>query len=338
MTSQRRKMLYISIGAIALFLILFILFNPIRTLSSFQKIQGFPLYSLKYFGRTYDFLHFTIPQSEDELNKTSGLYPILLMENQACTLFTATGGEKMIYGRNRDLYSQHSALLVYTDPPDGYASLSIVDLDQLGLVLENDQESISLIQRFLLLAAPLLPTEGMNEYGLTIAKADSYSDAVRPFDPTKDSLLFRTAMREVLDHARTTEEAIDLLNQYNIAFGETGGHFLIADPSGDSAIVEYFDNQVQIIRSPNPWQVMTNFNVGQLEKGETPDCQRYIITEESMEEAKGQVSSEEALIILEQASIPETLWSVVYNMTDKWLNIAVNRNYDEIYHATFNDW
>jgi hypothetical protein len=324
--------------AVFLLAIVILLFNPIRSLLSFHKIEGFPLYSMTFYGREYDYLRFTVPQSEEEIKNISMLSPAGFQENQACTVFTATGGENLIYGRNRDLYSHNTALLLFTDPPDGYASVSIVDISQLWGNLESDQGSVSLIQRIFLLVSPLLPSEGMNEFGLTIAKADVPTDDVRPFDPSKDSLLFRTAMREVLDQARTIEEAIEILGQYNIAFGATGGHFMIADPSGDSVIVEYFDNQVQIIRNPDAWQVMTNFNVGKLSEGESPSCERYMVTEESLMEAKGQVSSEEAMRLLEQASIPETLWSVVFNMTDRSMDIVLYREYDEIYHVSLDGW
>ncbi len=145
-------------------------------------------------------------------------------------------------------------------------------------------------------------------------------------------------MRVVLDHAKTTGEAIDLLSQYNIAFGVYGGHFLIADPTGDSAIVEYFDNQVQVIRTPDPWQVITNFSVGQLEEGETPTCERYLVTEQSLEEYQGKVSTEEAMAILKDASIPETLWSIVYNMTDLTLDIALYRDYNTDLQVSPPDW
>lgn len=338
MTPNRRKLFLRGLVALVLIGAVILLVNPIRSLLSVKKVEGFPIYSMTYYGKGYDHLRFTLPQSEEDIKKMGLESPAGFLEYKACTLFTATGGEKMIYGRNRDLYEQNNALLLYTDPPGRNRSISIADISQLGLKLDNDQESIPFGQRILLLVTPLIPTEGINEFGLTIAKADSPTDDVRPFDPSKESLLHRTVMRVVLDYAKTTEEAIAILKQYNIAFGVTGGHFLIADPSGDSAIVEYFDDQVQVIRSPDPWQVMTNFNVGKLAEGETPSCERYIITEDSLKKVNGQVGPEEAMGILEQASVSGTLWSTVFNMTDMNMDIVLYRDYDDIFHVPFSDW
>ena len=338
MVSKRRNLSILGIVAVAISTLIAFLFNPFRSMSSVKKVGSFPIYSMTYYGNIYEHLRFVVPQSEEDIKKMSGFSPAGLLENQACTVFSATGGENMIYGRNRDLYDKNLALLLYTDPPGGYKSISVVDISQLGLKLEMGQDKVPWGQRILLLVAPIIPSEGINEYGVTIAKADSPSDDLRPYDPSKESLLFRTAMRVVLDHAKSTHEAIEILDQYNIAFGPTGGHFLIADPSGDSAIVEFFDNQMIVIRSPEPWLVMTNFNIGSLSENEEPVCERYIRTEDTLKGVQGQVSPQEAMDILEQASIPETLWSIVFNLSDISMDIALYRQYDEILQVSLADW
>ena len=214
MPKFNKRSLIISIVIIILLIISILLFNPIRSLNSFQKHEKYPLYTMTYFG-SYDYLTFTIPHSNKEMEKFSEYIPsnnqYVFLENQACTIFSATGGEDKIYGRNRDMGQQNIALLLVSDPPDGYASISMVDLNQFGV----DPGSFSLSFRLRLLAAPLLPTEGMNEFGLTIAKADVPINNMED-KPGKKALFFRTAMREVLDHAQTTQEALDILDQLNI--------------------------------------------------------------------------------------------------------------------------
>lgn len=54
----------------------------------------------------------------------------------------------------------------------------------------------------------------------------------------------------VLDKAATVEEAIELLKQYNIYF--SGGiecHYLIADASGHSVIVEYVNQELCVVEA-----------------------------------------------------------------------------------------
>jgi hypothetical protein len=314
-----------------------LLINPARTLFSFHKNDQIPLYTMTYYGPYY-YLAPAIPYSDANLTKYSDQHLPAdgsdLQEDQACTIFSATGGENKIYGRNRDLPSNNTALLLFTDPKNGYASVSMVDLDQLGF----HPGRFSLWRRLLLLASPLVPTEGMNEHGLTISKADVPRDDP-PHDPSKENLMFRTAMRLVLDHAKTTQEAIDLLAEYNISFASGGGHFLIADPSGDSAIVEYFENGVNVIRDPDPWQVITNFEVGNTdEMSEEPSYERYKLVDDILKETNGELGIMEGMDLLDQASISGTLWSIAFDMTAREIDIALYRQYDNVYHLTRDDW
>lgn len=329
---MRRVLVIVLLVSISILLI-----NPARTLFSFRKSDQIPLYTMTYFGPYY-YLVPAIPYSDANLNKYSDqTFPeggSGRQEYQACTIFSATGGESKIYGRNRDLPFRNTALLLFTHPKNGYASVSMVDLDQLGV----NPKSLMFWKRLLLLAAPLVPTEGMNEHGLVIAKADVPRDSP-PHDPSKESLLFRTAMRLVLDQARTTQEAIDLLAQYNISFGSGGGHFLIADPSGDSAIVEYFDNEVNIIRDIDPWQVITNFEVGNTaEMSAEPSYERYRLVDDILRERNGELNAKESMDILNQASGSGTLWSIVFDMTAKEIDIVLFRQFENIYDLSSDGW
>lgn len=333
----KRQNLLRGLGVIALLALVILAFNPARTLLSFQKNDQVPLYTMSYYGAYYG-LTPLVPYNDADLRKygelndqESGTSP---EEFQACTIFSATGGDQMIYGRNRDLSTKNKALLLFTHPKNGYASVSMVDLDQ----LEYYPDRFSLWRWLRLLAAPLVPTEGMNEYGLTVSKADVSPDDP-PFDQTKESLMFRTAMRLVLDQARTTQEALDLLAQYNITFGWGGGHLLIADPSGDSAIVEFFNDEMVVIRDSNPWQVITNFEVGNTDDmSQEGSYERYRIVNQALEEANGAINIDQGLDILQQASVSSTLWSVSFDMTSKEIYIAMYHQYDQVFQLIREQW
>ena len=325
------------LGIVLLLALVLLVFNPVRTLLSFRENDQIPLYTMTYHGPYY-YLTSLIPYSDANLRKFS--QKILpeggseLQEFQACTIFSATGGDHKIYGRNRDLPWNHTALLLFTHPKNGYASVSMVDLDQLGVYPGR----FSLWRRLLLLASPLVPTEGMNEHGLTVSKADVPRDDP-PYDPSRETLMFRTAMRLVLDQARTTQEAIDLLALYNISFAGAGGHLLIADPSGDSAILEYFDDQVVVIRNPDPWQVITNFEVGNPDnQNQEPSCQRYNLVEDALEHSEGVLNIEGGLDLLSQASINGTLWSISFDMTTQEMDIVLHRQYENVFHLSKDEW
>ncbi len=329
-----RRYVLVSLGIVFSALIL-LLFAPTLSLLSFHKTDSYPLYVMRYYG-AYGFLKGLIPQSDAEIAErisANGNEPRL--ENQACTLFVAAGdNDTRIYGRNRDMPQAATALLLYTTPPDGYASISLVDLDQMGFRTERDLQAPSIMRRLSLLLTPLLPTEGMNEHGLVIAKADLPRTNQSHSSANKESVNFRTMMRVVLDHARNTHEAIGLMENYNIAFGPaSNGHYLIGDPSGEAAMVEFSDSKLQVIRSSVPWQVMTNFPMYDKSE-ETRDLYdyRYRTANAALAELHGIVSREQAMATLQRVSVSGTVWSTVFNMKTGDVDIAIARDYANVFH------
>ncbi len=85
----------------------------------------------------------------------------------ACTCFAAMGSDSCrLFGRNFD-WTTHIALLLFTDPPDGYASVSMIDLEHAGYSDTNTPDAWT--NRYNLLQAPFLPMDGLNEKGLAVA-------------------------------------------------------------------------------------------------------------------------------------------------------------------------
>ena len=80
-----------------------------------------------------------------------------------CTsIFTWVNGNG-VFGRNFDWY-RHPALLLFTDPPDAFASVSMLDIFYLGF----DHEDSLKTRKRQLLNTPFFPFDGMNEHGVTI--------------------------------------------------------------------------------------------------------------------------------------------------------------------------
>jgi hypothetical protein len=92
--------------------------------------------------------------------------------------------------------------------PDGYASVAMVDISYLGFRGERGEiiAEMPLVERAALLYAPYLPFDGMNEHGLVVGMA-AVSPSPMPVDPDHETLGSLEIMREVLDHARTVDEA-----------------------------------------------------------------------------------------------------------------------------------
>ncbi len=130
----------------------------------------------------------------------------------------------------------------------------MVDISYLGY----DRQHSPLDDPQALLRAPYLPFDGMNEHGLAVGMM-SVSHAEGGVDKEKFTLDELELIRLMLDYARDVPEALDLLEDFNIDFGSVPVHFLLADASGNSAVVEYLAGVPVVVKSAQPWQVATNF-------------------------------------------------------------------------------
>lgn len=319
--SRKRRILLglaITLGIVLLVLSV-VLYNPMRTLATLEKVDDFPLYVMRYRG-TYLFDLFA--KAGLDWGPYRRVYEAV--NPDACTSFAAPSPEgKTLFGRNFD-WAHRASLLLFTNPPGGYGSVSMVDLYYLGL--EGMQE-IPWSKRFVLLAAPHAAIDGMNECGVAIAQ-NAVPDRNTPKDPDRPTLLNSQIVRLVLDHAQDVNEALALIQQYNVEFAGPPVHFHIADASGDSAVVEYVDGGVSIVRSDRPWQISTNFLLSEECR---PDCWRYSKAQETLDRLQGCLSPPAAMELLEAVRQDHTVWSVVYNLDSGLVNVAVGRDYDDVH-------
>ena len=109
--------------------------------------------------------------------------------------------------------------------------------------------------RFLSVAAPFAPMDGMNEKGLCVAVLMIQDSTAFAQDTGKPDLTTTTAVRLLLDKAADVDEALTLLEQYDLhASAGMMVHFALADAAGHSVVVEYIDNEMVITETP----VVTN--------------------------------------------------------------------------------
>jgi len=244
-------------------------------------------------------------------------------------LFTVVLDEdNLLFGRNFD-WQFSPALLLFTDPPDGYASVSIVDIEYLGFDIETAKEvtELTIDEQMSLLDAPYIPFDGMNEYGLAIGMAAVPSGDMQP-KAGKESIGSLGIIRQILDHARTVDEAVDMMQDYNIDF--SGGpplHYLLADATGKSALVEYYDGSMQILYNEQPWHVATNFLRSSVKEPEAGNCWRYNTIAAQLTEANGRIDTQAAMRLLADVAQNNTQWSVIYHMSNGMITIAMGQKY-----------
>ena len=334
----------LSIVVILIGALLFVFRNEIKTINGIEKIHDYPMYQMKYHGDySFDeFLEVGAASDGDVVDFVSakllkGLPITIELPDLACsTMFSQSPDGDYIFSRNFDL-TFSPPMIVHTQPDNGYKSVSTVNLSFMGY--DKTYLPDSFTDSIVALAAPYVPIDGMNEKGLSVGVLliDEFNPTAQ--DTGKINLQTTTAIRMMLDKCATVTEAIDMLSQYDMhsSAGSTY-HFQIADATGDSAIVEYIDNEM-IVNHPNEfYQACTNFIVSpgeHFEYGKGHD--RYKILMDSLTENQGIISSDEAMDLLEDAIFPirenedgtftQTQWSVVYNLTKKTGEIAVGTDY-----------
>lgn len=298
-------------------------YGPIRTLASLEKADDQPLYVMHYRG---DYLL-------DVTTRYGIQWPIYrqierLVNPDACTSFVAFGQpDDAVFARNFD-WAHPSTLMLFTDPPGGYASVSMVDLYYLGL---NELQEIPWSRRATLLAAPYAIMDGMNECGVAISQNAVPRRPMR-FQADRPTLISNQVMRVVLDRAASVDEALELIDDYNIVFPVIGCHLHIADASGRSAVVEFTDGRIVVLRNTVPWQVSTNFLISEERPvGARSGCRRYSHAYGRLQSVDGALAQDQAMQLLAATSQRHTVWSVVYNLSSGKVLIASGRDYRDIH-------
>lgn len=239
----------------------------------------------------------------------------------------------MIFGRNFDYY-HHASMVLYTHPSSAYASLSTVDLHYLGFSGETSLDE--LVHSPNLRSCPFLPFDGMNEKGVAIGMM-AVPSAEPPWDLAKASLNCLQIIRLVLDHASTTDGAISLMKMYNYHVEEPPVHFLIADRSGKSAVVEFVHGELKTMYNSEPFHVSTNFIIFGSDAPRATPCWRCDKAYADLKNVNEKIDEQASMEILRTVSQNITMWSVVYNMNFFSLDISVDRKFDKVYEIKVPD-
>jgi len=315
--------------------------GEIAALNSLEQVDDYPLYTMRYYGE-YELQSVSMIDNRAIWENLQPNLPTMRQPAWACSLFAALGeDEDMQFGRNFD-WDYSPALLLFTQPKDGYASVSMVDITYLGFgdARAHGLTELPLKERGALLDAPYLPFDGMNEHGLAVGMAAVPSGEMKS-NPSKETIGSLMVIRNMLDYAWNVDEAIAILGSYNIDFeGGPAIHYLIADPSGRAALVEFYQGEMIVIPNNEPWHQATNFlRAG---AGETPEgrCWRYDKISEQLSASNGKQTPQEAMDLLADVSQEETQWSIVYGISENGVNVVMGGDYGEAltYQLGDPDW
>ena len=193
-----------------------------------------------------------------------------------------------------------------------------------------------------------------HEKGVSIAVLTLDSEPVNQ-STGKQKILTTLAIRLVLDRAATTQEAVDLLNSYDmLATSGRDYHFFVVDASGDGRVLEYDPEQEG---RPLRWTAMpaiTNFygcytylvkpNQRNGIYGHGKERYDAIMDVLAIRDPDGNIPADTAWRAL-QASAQDpnpvdvtsnTQWSLVYDDTALTAQIALRRHWDDVLYYDLN--
>lgn len=359
--------------------------NEISTVLSMKKLRDRndahldgSVYTMKVKGGFYfdEYLEVGGAKSDSQLisfitdHITKGLIDMGLTETEiACSSFTAsTADGDRLFARNYD-FDKTNTCVVFTDAGNGrHATVSTVDLQFLGIDQEKDVSG--LMDKVTCLAAPFAPLDGMNDAGVSCGIYMTYQGKNGEVVPTdvdtdKPDLTSTTMLRLILDYADSVEEAVSLIQAYDLHdSAHTSYHYMIADSTGKSAILEwtagkygtdtdgtartlnviYNDDDARIgeREGANSYQWITNFVLqpGYYDNdGDKKGLDRYDRLYEELSRTNGILADVNAAMdILNAVSRRDwvnddgngcTVHSVVYNLTDKTALWIPNEHYDD---------
>lgn len=329
--------------------------NEVRTLCSLRRIPDTNAFVMDYYLDYHieEIRHHGMDVNNIEKTYMAALLPDILLpcargleqkyipnsyqttdnQDHHCSTVALRSNDGTVYfGRNHD-YGNDACLILRVHDKHGVASLSIIDLAYLNLN-RPDLDRMNLFQRIPLLFSPYFVMDGMNRHGVAVSIM-SVDNAKASENPEKPDITNTTLLRLILDYAHSTDDAIELIQNFNVHFVETPQHVMIADSSGRSCVVEFIDGRMCITPGKQSWQVCTNYIM--YNKSETENdsqCRRYKIGSAKVEALAGEFDVSGLRHITRSMSRNWTMWTSLYNLTTREACIIYRSALDAEYRDT----
>lgn len=245
-------------------------------------------------------------------------------------LATKTYSNTAIQCRNLDIaYSPLAIVKINND--NGYNSINTVPLK----ILYSDVSNIS-NEDIKLKAIPYCCTDGMNSEGLAVSLLQVFGDTQ---DENKDGatdVIVTLAIRALLDKCATTDEAITMLNGFNMHMIDTNYHIAISDSNNNHKVVEYFNNEMSVYDTDTNYLTVTNFLLNNKDSDkELKGEDRFNAINAAVSNYNGYISEDKGLDILQATKQGTnqygTVLSAIYNATNKNVTYYLAQAYDKAY-------
>lgn len=243
--------------------------SEMASLTSVKQVSDHPYYTMNYENFDYsDLLNKELPDNDaviqyykDKFFKSlSGVVPGK-NDNE-----NTVKGSVAFYGRTfidtfmkGRIYNSYDTpiIMITTKPENGYKAWNIIDLGDVGLK-SGDKLDQWYSNAFQTVAASYCVSEGINQEGLSVSLISCPVADCK--DTQKANITPFMGVRLLLDRAATVENAIDVLDGYDIDFSGGAYHFFVSQKNGKSAVIEYVDGKMSVTypKSESYHQVCSN--------------------------------------------------------------------------------
>ncbi|MFW2331330.1 MAG: linear amide C-N hydrolase [Nitrospinota bacterium] len=191
---------------------------------------------------------------------------------------------------------------------------------------EQGENSITIFEQY----GISMPFEGVNNKGLFIAiasvpEADTSLNLLKPMRKSLEMISI------ALKQADDVDAALKIFPQYTVIFGKFLGyplvHYKLVDVKGNSAIVEYANNEIKIVRDPKKCQVMANhYNSDESLDASDPLYDEFKTSFDRYRIASDRLTSKSSIkdiqSILKSVSQGHTKWANTYDLVNNKVFIS----------------
>lgn len=246
------------------------------------------------------------------------------------TIVGRTVDENAIMGRNFD-WTESTAIIMHCKPKGGYEYYSVFNARLLGF--GDEWRPNTFANKYVALSTLFCALDGINERGLAIADLMAGDYVETHQDNGGPDLTTSSAVKFLLSHAGSVEEALYLLQIIDMhSDAGMAHHYAMSDMYGRNVVVEYIDGELYFTDVPvvtNHYLCGSKINVGKLPGDDRHEklLEHYIshyglFTEDDMMSALQSV--------WQYPGDPEnpiaTRWTEIFDNTDRTMLFVWNRN------------
>ncbi len=245
----------------------------------------------------------------------------------SCTIFSASIGDKVLFGNNEDYYKPKTYL--WTDPAtkENYGCI------YLGYKNYSHQGGIN--EKGLCFDANALPKSKINPHS-ELSLPPNYEK------PYENIIIWIPVL--ILRKAATVEEAIEIAKKYQrknwYPISENLKYQLnFADAKGDAVVISVNENGELAFTRKNEnenFLISTNYNKANPENALEYPCERYKITEEKLQQIKTEndltVDSFKSILdtVHEKGVFNKTLYSNIFDLKNGIIYLYYKHQYNEV--------